>query len=51
LPPSRPPGCDLATTYCAALNAHAAAPAEAQALIALMTDGAGREQRRRLGFA
>jgi hypothetical protein len=40
----------LATVYTAALTAKAEAPAEAARLIAMLTDDAGRETRRRLGF-
>jgi molybdate transport system substrate-binding protein len=46
-----PPGCELATTYTAALTARAAAPKEARRLIALLTADASREARRRAGFA
>jgi molybdate transport system substrate-binding protein len=46
-----PPGCELATTYTVAINAHAALTAQAQALIALLTDGARHEERHALGFA
>ena len=45
-----PLGCALATVYTAALTAKAEAPAEAARLIAMLTDDAGRETRRRLGF-
>lgn len=47
---SLPPGCALATVYTAAVGAKALLPTEAARLTALLTDGAGREQRRRLGF-
>ena len=46
-----PPGCALATTYTCGIASHAAHPEAAKALIALLTDAAGREERRRLGFA
>lgn len=46
-----PPGCALATVYTAATGTKAEAPAEAARLIALLTDNASRESRRRLGFA
>lgn len=46
-----PPGCALATTYTCGIASRAAHPAAAAALIALLTDAAGREERRRLGFA
>ena len=45
-----PPGCDLATTYTAAVTARSAAAAEAQELIALLADEANRKIRARLGF-
>jgi molybdate transport system substrate-binding protein len=45
-----PPDCALATVYTAATGAKAELPAEAARLVALLTDGAGRESRRRLGF-
>lgn len=48
---SLPPGCTLTTVYTAATGAKAQAPAEAARLIAMLTDAAGREKRRRLGFA
>lgn len=48
---SLPPGCDLATTYTVGVNIHAALTAQAQSLIALLTDPAKREARRALGFA
>jgi molybdate transport system substrate-binding protein len=46
-----PPGCTLDTTYACAVTGHAAAPAEAAALAALLTADADRDARRRLGFA
>jgi molybdate transport system substrate-binding protein len=46
-----PPGCALATTYPCGVASRAARPAAAEALIAMLTDPAGREDRRRLGFA
>jgi molybdate transport system substrate-binding protein len=45
-----PPGCALATVYTAATVAKARASAEAAHLIAMLTDAAGREEGRRLGF-
>jgi molybdate transport system substrate-binding protein len=45
-----PPGCDLATTYAAALTTRSAAAAEAANLIALLAAEASREIRARLGF-
>ena len=45
-----PPGCALATVYTAATATKAQLPTEAARLMALLTDAAGREQRRRLGF-
>ncbi|MBI3197100.1 MAG: substrate-binding domain-containing protein [Rhodospirillales bacterium] len=45
-----PPGCALATVYTAATAAKAQLQAEAARLVALLTDGPGREERRRLGF-
>jgi molybdate transport system substrate-binding protein len=45
-----PPGCALATTYTCAVAGHAAAPREAEALIALLTSDADRDARRHLGF-
>ena len=45
-----PPGCDLATTYSCGITSRAAAPREATALAGLLTDPAGRDARRRLGF-
>lgn len=47
---SLPPGCALATVYTAATGTKAEAPAEAARLIALLTNAAGRERRRQLGF-
>lgn len=47
---SLPPGCALATVYTAATATKAQLPAEAVRLMALLTDGASRENRRRLGF-
>jgi molybdate transport system substrate-binding protein len=46
-----PPGCELATMYTAGLTARAANPAEAQALVALVTGAGQKELRRRAGFA
>jgi molybdate transport system substrate-binding protein len=46
-----PPGCALATTYTCAVTGHAAAPLEAEALIALLTSDTDRDARRALGFA
>jgi len=45
-----PPDCALATVYTAAIGARAEAAAEAMRLLALLTDAAGREDRRQLGF-
>ncbi|QQS10730.1 MAG: substrate-binding domain-containing protein [Rhodospirillales bacterium] len=45
-----PPGCDLATTYTAAIGAAARAPDLAARLIALLTDASGADRRRSLGF-
>ncbi len=45
-----PPGCGLATVYTAATGTKASAPAEAARLMAMLTDSAGREGRRHLGF-
>lgn len=45
-----PPGYALATVYTAATGARAELPAEAARLVALLTESAGRESRRRLGF-
>ena len=47
---SLPPGCDLATTYTAAVTAAAAHPQQAQDLIALLTGAGQRGQRQRAGF-
>ncbi len=47
---SLPPGCALATVYTAAIGAKAEAAADAARLLVLLTDAAGREGRRRLGF-
>jgi len=47
---SLPPGCALATIYTAAVGTKAEAPNEAARLLALLTDAAGRDGRRRLGF-
>jgi molybdate transport system substrate-binding protein len=46
-----PPDCALATVYTAALSAKTEAPIEAARLVAMLTDDAGREARRRLGFS
>lgn len=46
-----PPGCDLATTYTAAVAAKAAAPDGAQRLIELLTGEDSRDHRRRVGFS
>ncbi|MBR0845041.1 substrate-binding domain-containing protein [Bradyrhizobium liaoningense] len=48
---SLPPGCELVTTYTAAVTAQAAHPIEAAALIALLTGAARKELRQRVGFA
>jgi molybdate transport system substrate-binding protein len=45
-----PPGCDLATTYTCGITSRAAARREATAFAGLLTDAAGRDARRRLGF-
>lgn len=45
-----PPGCALATVYTAATAAKARLPAETAQLVRLLTDSAGREHRRQLGF-
>ena len=45
-----PPGCELATTYCCAVAAHAANPESAAELIALLAGDSQRHTRRRLGF-
>jgi len=47
---SLPPGCDLATTYAAALTARSVAAAKAAKLIALLAGEASRDVRTRLGF-
>ncbi len=47
---SLPQGCALATVYTAAIAGMAESPTEAARLIALLTDTASRESRRRLGF-
>ncbi len=47
---SLPPGCELATTYTAAVAAAAAHPQQAQELIALLTGAGQQEQRQRAGF-
>ncbi len=47
---SLPAGCALATVYTAAAGARAEAPDEAVRLLALLTDTAGRDTRRQLGF-
>jgi len=46
-----PQDCALATVYTAAISAKAEAPAEAARLVSMLTDAAGRETRRRLGFS
>jgi molybdate transport system substrate-binding protein len=46
-----PPGCDLATTYTAAITARSAAGAQAATLIALLAGDSSRALRARLGFA
>jgi molybdate transport system substrate-binding protein len=45
-----PPGCDLVTTYTAAITATAQAPREAAALIVRLTSDGAASTRRRLGF-
>jgi molybdate transport system substrate-binding protein len=45
-----PPGCELATTYCCAVTAHATNPEAAAALIALLAGDGERRTRGRLGF-
>jgi len=45
-----PPGCDLATTYTGAMTTRSTVPAEAAALLGLLTDQSAGETRRRLGF-
>jgi molybdate transport system substrate-binding protein len=47
---SLPLGCDLATVYTAGITANAAARDEATTLVAMLTDGAAGDTRRRLGF-
>ncbi|MGQ0581324.1 MAG: molybdate ABC transporter substrate-binding protein [Reyranella sp.] len=47
---SLPAGCALATVYTAAIATKAQLPAEATQLVATLTNGAGHENRRRLGF-
>lgn len=47
---SLPRGCDLATIYTAGITANAAARDEATTLVAMLTDGAASDTRRRLGF-
>jgi molybdate transport system substrate-binding protein len=46
-----PEGCALATVYTAAIGAGSLAATEAAQLVGLLTDTAGRQSRRRLGFA
>lgn len=46
-----PPGCELATMYTAGMTVRAASPAQAQALIALLTGAGQKELRVRAGFA
>ena len=46
-----PKGCDLATVYTAAVGSKSQAPDAARRLVTMLTDAAGREARRRLGFA
>ena len=48
---SLPPDCALATVYTAAIGTKSEAHKEAAGLIAMLTDDAGREARRRLGFS
>jgi molybdate transport system substrate-binding protein len=45
-----PPGCDLATTYTGVITTRSTMPAEATALLGLLTDKSAGETRRRLGF-
>lgn len=45
-----PPGCELATTYTAAVCARASHSAEASAFVALLTGAAAQEARTRAGF-
>lgn len=47
---SLPPGCELATMYTAGVTTKAAHPAQAAALIGLLTGAGQREQRARAGF-
>ena len=47
---SLPPGCELATTYTAAVTTRAAHAKQAQALIDLLTDAGHREMRAQAGF-
>jgi molybdate transport system substrate-binding protein len=46
-----PPGCDLATTYTAAVVADARSAAPARRLIGMLSEEARGDARRRLGFA
>ncbi len=46
-----PPGCELVTTYTAAVTAHATARDAAAALIEMLTRASDRQRRRDLGFA
>lgn len=46
-----PPGCELATMYTAGVTTRATNPAQARALIALLTGAEHGELRRRVGFA
>jgi molybdate transport system substrate-binding protein len=45
-----PEGCALVTVYTAAIGARSLAPTQAARLVGLLTDTAGRQARRRLGF-
>lgn len=47
---SLPPGCDLATSYVAAVSTRSQTPDAAARLVALLGDAKGRDARRRLGF-
>jgi molybdate transport system substrate-binding protein len=47
---SLPPGCDLATTYTAAIATQAANPAQAEMLIELLTSRDQQALRNRAGF-
>lgn len=47
---SLPPGCELATVYTAGITTNAAAHEEAATLVAMLTDKAAADTRRRLGF-